>query len=71
MVLAGFALVLLVPKPGVVLACLTAIAGARLGTRLLGRLDEDRFRRISGLVILALGAVCVAKGVADTIGVRI
>ena len=49
-------------------ACLIAVLGARIGTRLLGRLDEERFRRISGYVILALGAFCFAKGVLDTVG---
>ena len=48
-------------------ACLIAVAGARVGTRFLGRLDEDRFRRISGSVILVLGAFCFAKGVLDTV----
>ena len=50
------------------LACLLAVAGARIGTRLLARLRDDRFRRISGYVILALGAVCVARGALDTFG---
>ncbi len=49
-------------------ACLVAIAGARIGTRLLGRVSDDRFRRISGYVILALGAFCFAKGALDTLG---
>ena len=49
-------------------ACLVAVLGARIGTRLLGRLDEEKFRRISAQVILALGAFCFAKGVLDTFG---
>ena len=49
-------------------ACLIAVLGARIGTRLLGRLDEEKFRRISGHVIMALGAFCFAKGVLDTFG---
>ncbi|MDE0065008.1 MAG: sulfite exporter TauE/SafE family protein [Gammaproteobacteria bacterium] len=52
----------------IAVACLIAVLGARIGTRLLGRLDEDRFRRISGYVILALGAFCFAKGILDTFG---
>ncbi len=51
-----------------VVACLVAVAGARIGTRLLGRVSDDRFRRISGYVILALGAFCFAKGALDTFG---
>ena len=50
------------------LACLLAVAGARIGTRLLARLHDDRFRRVSGHVILALGAVCVVRGALDTFG---
>ena len=52
----------------IAVACLIAVLGARIGTRLLGRLDEQRFRRISSHVILALGAVCFAKGVVETVG---
>ena len=50
------------------LACLVAVAGARIGTRLLARLQDHRFRRISGQVILALGAACVVRGALDTFG---
>lgn len=49
-------------------ACLVAVAGARIGTRLLARLPDDRFRRISGYVILGLGAVCFARGALETFG---
>ena len=42
-----------------------AVAGARIGTRLLDRFDDRQFRRVTGPVILALGAVCVLKGVRD------
>lgn len=48
-------------------ACVLAVAGARIGTRLLDRLDEKRFRAVSGRVILALGAACFAKGAFDTL----
>lgn len=40
-----------------------AILGARIGTRLLRHFDDDQFRRLSGWVILALGAVCIVNGV--------
>ena len=49
-------------------ACLVAVAGARIGTRLLARLPDDRFRRISGYVILGLGTVCFARGALETFG---
>ena len=44
-------------------AMLTAVLGARLGTRLLDKLDDSNFRRYSGYVILAVGAYCVISGV--------
>ena len=56
-----------VPVWLIAVACATAVVGARIGTRLLGRLDDSRFRRISGLVVLALGALCFGKGALDTI----
>lgn len=43
-------------------ACGMAIGGARIGTRLLRRLDEARFRRVGGAVVLALGAACFGMG---------
>ena len=46
-----------------------AVAGARIGTRLLDRFDDRQFRRATGPVILALGAVCVLKGVRDVLAV--
>ena len=42
---------------------LLAVAGARIGTRLLDRFDDRQFRRVTGPVILALGALAVAQGV--------
>ena len=42
-----------------------AVVGARIGTLLLGRLDDRQFRRVTGPVILVLGALCVAKGVRE------
>ncbi len=49
-------------------ACVAAILGARVGTQLLERIDEARFRRLSSQVILALGAVCFALGLATAMG---
>jgi len=46
-----------------VVAILTAVAGARVGTRLLDRLADDDFRRVSGWVILGLGVVSMVEGV--------
>ena len=43
-------------------AMATAVAGTRVGTRLLDRLRDDVFRRVSGWVILAIAAVCIVKG---------
>lgn len=44
-------------------AILVALTGTRLGTRLLERhFTDDRFRRVSSLVILLIAAVCVVKG---------
>lgn len=50
-------------------AILMAVVGTRLGTRLLERFTDDRFRRVSGLVILTIAAICVAKGVWGYLGV--
>ena len=55
-----------VPAWLIVLACVVAVAGARIGTRLLARLPDERFRRVSGHVILALGAACIVRGALDT-----
>lgn len=43
-------------------AILAAIAGARIGTRLLDRIPEAAFRSLSGWVILALGTACMLDG---------
>ncbi|MCC5886498.1 MAG: sulfite exporter TauE/SafE family protein [Gammaproteobacteria bacterium] len=42
-----------------------AIVGTLVGTRVLERLNESLFRRISAQVILALGAACVVAGLAE------
>ena len=51
-----------------VVAILTAVAGARIGTRLLDRLADDHFRRVSGWVILGLGLVSMIAGVRQLVG---
>ena len=42
-----------------------AILGARIGTWLLEKFDDRQFRRVTGWVILGLGALCIVKGVRD------
>ena len=42
-----------------------AVLGARIGTRLLERFDDRQFRRMTGWVILGLGALCIVKGARD------
>ncbi len=54
-----------VPSTLIVASMATAVLGARIGTRLLDRFDDSSFRRLSGYVILSIGAACVAKGVLD------
>ena len=46
-----------------VVAMATAVAGTRVGTRLLDRLPDETFRRVSGWVILAIAGVCLVQGV--------
>ena len=48
-------------------AVLAAIAGTRIGTRLLDRVPEAAFRRASSWVILTIATVCVASGVAQLV----
>jgi len=40
----------------------TAVVGTRIGTRLLERFSDERFRRVSGGVILTIAALCFVKG---------
>ena len=47
------------------IAMATAVVGARIGTRILDKLKDDTFRRISSWAILSIAAVCVVKGVSD------
>lgn len=42
-----------------------AVLGARIGTRLLEKFDDRQFRRVTGWVILGLGALCIVKGACD------
>ena len=42
-----------------------AVLGARIGTRLLEKFDDRQFRRVTGWVILGLGALCIVKGARD------
>jgi uncharacterized membrane protein YfcA len=44
------------------LAMAVAVAGTRVGTRLLDKVNDEGFGRVSGWVILAIAAVCAAKG---------
>lgn len=48
--------------------CGAAILGARIGTWWLAHINEARFRRLGGQVILALGAVCFVMGLATAVG---
>lgn len=43
-------------------AVATAVFGTRIGTLLLKHIDDTQFRRVSGQVILALGALCMVQG---------
>ena len=55
-----------VPTPWLIAGGMAlAIVGARIGTLLLARLDDRQFRRVTGPVILTLGAVCVVQGVRE------
>lgn len=44
------------------IAMASAVAGTRIGTRLLERVSDAHFRQVSGYVILAIAAACVVKG---------
>jgi uncharacterized membrane protein YfcA len=50
------------------LAMAIAVAGTRLGTRLLDRVDDVRFRSISSYVILAIAALCIVRGLSGYLG---
>lgn len=47
----------------VALAMIAAVLGTRSGTALLARWSQDGFNRISGAVVLTIGAVCIARGI--------
>jgi uncharacterized membrane protein YfcA len=46
-----------------VAAMTVAVAGTRVGTRLLDKLADETFRRVSGWLILAIAAICMVQGV--------
>ena len=46
-------------------AIVLAVLGARVGTQLLEKFDDRQFRRVTSWVILALGILCIVKGVSD------
>lgn len=46
-------------------AMAVAVAGTRLGTRLLHHWDDARFRTVSGRIILLIATVCLIKGTLD------
>jgi uncharacterized membrane protein YfcA len=45
------------------LSVLAAVLGTRLGTRMLDRVGDGEFRRVSRWVILAIGAYCIGDGI--------
>lgn len=45
------------------LAMVAAVLGTRSGTALLARWSQEGFNRISGAVVLSIGAICIARGV--------
>lgn len=45
------------------LAMAIAVVGTRLGTRLLEKVHDQHFRKVSGYVILTIAGICVIKGV--------
>jgi uncharacterized membrane protein YfcA len=51
-----------------VLAVGVAVIGTRIGTRLLDRVAEATFRRLSGQVILTIATVCMISGVLQLAG---
>lgn len=50
------------------IAMASAVAGTRIGTRLLEHVTDARFRQTSGYVILAIAAACVIKGSLELLG---
>lgn len=50
------------------IAMASAVAGTRIGTRLLEHVTDARFRQTSGYVILAIAAACVVKGSLELLG---
>jgi uncharacterized membrane protein YfcA len=54
-----------VAAPYLALAVGAAMLGTRLGTRMLERMADSEFRRVSRWVILAIGAVCIGNGLRE------
>ena len=51
-----------------IVAMAAAVLGTRIGTRLLDRFSDEHFRRVTGYVILGIGALCVVNGVRGLVG---
>ncbi|MEM6709293.1 MAG: TSUP family transporter [Pseudomonadota bacterium] len=47
------------------IAPVAAIAGTRVGTRLLDRLSQTHFQQATRLIVLTIGALCVVRGVSS------
>ena len=52
----------LLPNWLFIAAAITAVVGTRLGTWLLARWDDQRFKRVSGQIILFTGTICILQG---------
>ena len=52
----------LLPNWLFIAAAITAVVGTRLGTWLLARWDDQRFKRVSGQIILLTGTICILQG---------
>ncbi|MEM1433048.1 MAG: TSUP family transporter [Pseudomonadota bacterium] len=50
------------PVALLLLAPLVAVAGTRVGTRLLDKVSQASFLRVSRVVILGIGTVCIVRG---------
>jgi uncharacterized membrane protein YfcA len=51
----------------IAVACVCALAGTRVGVSLLERASDEQFRRASRLVVLAIGAFYLCKGIAAAV----
>jgi uncharacterized protein len=48
--------------PVLVAASVAVVAGTTIGTRILGRLPQDRFHRVVGVALIALGVFMIVSG---------